>query len=167
MGIFDKLKKGGSENGKSKRVEPTREQWREALEYAEEQQFKCFQLGLKFPKLIERGKSVIYPQRQQEWETFMEKFAESEILFWTCEPLVEILEGLENGMSFEDVTALMHKYDWKDYQVILRFSKRGPEFFRYIARDELSEKHSDYIAEIEAQNAQFEQELNPESGDDE
>ena len=60
----------------------------------------------------------------------------------------------------------MAEYDFKD-SAILYFSKRGPEFIRYIRKEHLSEEDNAYIRQIEEENARFEKELNPESGDDE
>lgn len=87
---------------------------------------------------IERGIRLVYPQKAAALERYVKDYTATSILYGSA-PIkyaLEIMEMLENGCSIEEVIDHFERLDTDRgiYETIrdmvLRFSKRGPEFYR-------------------------------------
>lgn len=135
---------------------------------AKEHQLKSFERAKatiqKYPEWIERGSKLVYPQRRDEWT---ERVLRSDGL--GIEMALKAMELLAAGETVEEVQKIFEHYDEDSYHLlvlpaIIKFSKRGPEFYRKTMgtnpEDASQEDTSpDWLKEIESENKKFERSL--------
>ncbi len=88
----------------------------------------------KLPTLIERGKSIIFPERHTDWEQHVSVNARIYDSIY-IEPAIKVMEALEEGKTIKETTELLeslipNKEDWYYVQnTVYQYSRRGPEFY--------------------------------------
>lgn len=129
----------------------------------------------KIPEFILQGEKYIYPQRKEEWGNCVRSVVFSlnnggEIV--SALEIMQVLDstqGIEGCMKAEKILTLNKDLSdatqWLVAIIVLDFSKRGPEFYRYFCEKELGnrkqflEDQLERAASVEEQNSQFEEEL--------
>lgn len=112
----------------------------------------------KIPSLIERGKAIIYPQRLESWKERVEDSVNGLFHGRDVEEALTIMEGLENGMSYDEANEIITKsgHSGGSYTcvmgTIINFSKKGPDFFRHISPSPLPYNREVELQAIERQN---------------
>lgn len=129
----------------------------------------------KIPEFILLGEKYIYPQMKEEWQNCVRSVVDS---FNHGDEIVRALEimqildstqGIEGCIKAEEIFTLNKDLSdatqWLVAIIVLDFSKRGPEFYRYFCEKELGnrkqflEDQLERAASVEKQNSQFEEEL--------
>ena len=109
----------------------------------------------KIPDWIIEGCKFIYPQRKQTWEDRVLTYTTYEPL--TLEYALKIMEKLDHK-NFEEAKKIYEKTSHTENDVldlVVKFSKQGPEFYRAAYPD----KNPEWLQEVERENQQFEREL--------
>ena len=88
---------------------------------------------VKIPKLKARGEKLIYPERKAEWNDFVKNFTDGRFIF-ALEDTIKAMEALAEGKSVDELYKEVDDTDALIYccNDIITFSKRGPEFGRYM-----------------------------------
>lgn len=113
---------------------------------------------------IERGKKLIYPQREEDWVEYVKTDAKGLYHGNTVVQTLEIMKLLDKGASFQEVHDVIdsQNHSGGSYAVvmasIMEYSKRGPEYYRYVDKEPTPATQK-YLEKIEKENKQFEQEL--------
>ncbi len=116
----------------------------------------------KIPSWIERGKKIIYPEREAEWKECVEARASDLYHGEDLEMALQLMEQLEAGSTMEDV---MVAFDSQDHSgasaamvrgILLHFSKKGPEFYERTSFGELTENEKAFVEEKRKENAELE-----------
>lgn len=110
----------------------------------------------KIPEWIKEGFKYIYPQRKKEWEDLAKGSVDLDLE-------LEIMKAL-NTNAPESLQKAIEIWLKKGDNIIeldniLRFSKRGPEFFEAVSSEEGKEVYKDIIAKIRKENQQFAKEI--------
>lgn len=149
--------------GKSKQQwEEDRIKW--LKNYEKEQEENKKQAERKIPAWIERGNKLIYPQRQETWKDCVDIRAHDLYNGMELDNALDIMECLENGGTIEEANKILEdaNHSGMSYSVtlsiIVSFSKRGPEFYRFVTKNLTPEQEGE-LAKIEQENEIFEQEL--------
>ncbi len=116
---------------------------------------------------IERGMRLVYPQKADAWKSYVKdyvkNYAAASILYGSA-PIkyaLEIMEMLENGCSIEEVIDHFERLDTDRgidetiRDMVLRFSKRGPEFYRLTTRPQPDESEWRLYQQIMTENAKY------------
>lgn len=78
--------------------------------------------------------------------------------------MLAVMAGLDQGKSFEEVNDIIDEQNhsggsyYSLMNVVARFSKKGPEFYR-ASKKTLNENEEEFLSEIEAENAKFAKQL--------
>ena len=113
-------------------------------EYRRKEEQEKAEAEARKPEWVERGSSLIYPLRLEEWEKCVDARASDLYHGWDLEAALEIMEKLESGASIEEVKAIFEEQGHSGFSapmvrsIILQFSKRGIEFFEETSFRELS-----------------------------
>ncbi len=129
----------------------------------------------KIPEFILLGEKYIYPQMKEKWENCVRSVVFSlnngdEIV--SALEIMQILDstqGIEGCIKAEEILTLNKDLSsatqWLVAIIVLDFSKRGPEFYRYFCekniddREQFLKEQLDRVVSVEEQNSQFEEEL--------
>ena len=120
------------------------------------------EVAAKIPGWIEKGKTLIYPERYEEWEKCVNARASDLYQGIDLENALEIMELLENGGTLDEAKKIFDNANHSGFSasmvrsIVLTFSKQGPDFYRETAFRELSEQEKDKLKEIFLQNRKFE-----------
>lgn len=139
-------------------------------------------------QMIEEGEKLIYPQRQQEWQNYVnseEEFGDDYLKYCTF-ALIKEIETSDNSNSATDLFyRMLPDLGYLDFNVlysVAKFSKQGPAFMRKVVfstpyyvdqitsltqespedikkAQELTRTIQERLETIEEQNSQFEYEL--------
>ena len=129
----------------------------------------------EYKKISKEGLDYIYPQRKKEWLQFTRGFAE-DFYLWSLSDSLEVLAQLDRGEDFELVFDfiiwLCDGRTFMDYPagyyeqpmniiftVVKQFSKRGPEFCRYLFERLGITPPEGELTEIEEENKKFKAEF--------
>ncbi len=99
------------------------------------------------------GNTLIYPERQREWEKYVKANNGSEL-----DVAIPVMEALENGASFEEASKIMENTNSIEsfamaMSIIAKFSKKGVEFFRYVSKDKaLDPENEKFLQKISQEN---------------
>ena len=122
--------------------EEEKRRWLKEDEEREKQEEK--EAKAKIPKWIERGKSLIYPEKLQSWKKCVKVRAGDLFHGRELDDALLIMEMLDSGKSFEKVKETLDSQDHSGssygmaINIVYEFSKYGPEFFEYMEKDNLS-----------------------------
>lgn len=123
------------------------------------------------PNWIERGKVLIFPERYKEWEECVRLRTNDLYRGGEIELALQIMEDLENGMSMEEAKEEFKRltnecnstgtFDTLIRNVVLCFSKKGPEFWEATCsdfeREVLSEEQKQFLEEKRQENIELSQ----------
>ena len=116
----------------------------------------------KIPYWLEKGSSLIYPERLEDWKEYVELSAKEGMYHgMDIDSTIELLEMLENG-TLDDAKALIESQGhsgWSYGMVrrnVLEFSKKGPEFWEHTATEELTEETKKILEDRKRENAELE-----------
>ena len=107
---------------------------------------------------------MIYPQRQETWKDCVKIRAHDLYNGMELDNALDTMECLENGGTIEEANKILEdaNHSGMSYSVtlsiIVSFSKRGPEFYRFVTKNLTPEQEGE-LAKIEQENEIFEQEL--------
>lgn len=128
----------------------------------------------RIPEVIKRGEKLIYPQKQNEWETCVAYRMSDLYKGYELNDALNIMEALENGAEMKDVKPLISTgHSGNSYSmlcaIVREFSKRGVEFtkeysdgYKYTMKNGTDEQKAEWenlLKTIEENNAKYEQEL--------
>ena len=119
----------------------------------------------KIPEWIERGKKFIYPQQEEMWKYCVDVRAHDLYHGNDLENALDIMECLDNGGTIEEANKILddENHSGTSYgitlSIVLSFSKRGPEFYRAVRGENISERQMKELEKIEKENADYEREL--------
>lgn len=108
--------------------------------------------------MIERGKKNIYQERYEEWENIVY----NNLFSGSFVTALESIELLENGISFEEVIDKLKKKNHSSHSlssitnIILKYSKKGPEFYLKLYGALITPKVMYIICTIKEENLKFE-----------
>ena len=115
------------------------------------------------PKRMEKGLSLVYPEKQLPFLEFLidEAYDLDGIIIDTA---LKIMQYLEYGMSVEDITSLLAYPQDIPFAaavngIVLECSKRGPEYFKATLTfpyDELLPQTKNDVARLEQENLIYE-----------
>ena len=138
-------------------------------EYYERKTREQIEAEAKIPAWIEKGKALIYPERTKEWEKCVKVRAGSIYNGHDLDCALILMEKLESGVLIEKVKTMLAEQGLSGgsaamvRNIILHFSKRGPEFYESTAREELSEAEKRVIEDKKRENAELEKLHNSDS----
>lgn len=124
---------------------------------------KLMEAFKKIPTWIKLGQKLIYPQRNSEWEEVVNQSIKA-YKGIILDDTIPVMEMLEEGKSFEEVSKVLDSQNHSGSSfcdamfIITKFSKKGPQFQRYISKN-ISPEFEGYLQKIEKQNETFELEL--------
>lgn len=129
----------------------------------------------KIPEFILQGEKYIYPQRKEKWGNCVRSVVGSPNNGDEIVSALEIMQILDSTQGIEGCVEaekfllsnknLSAATLWLVAIIVLDFSKRGPEFYRYFCgkniddREQLLKEQLDRVVSVEEQNSQFEEEL--------
>ncbi len=108
---------------------------------------------------IEKGQSLIFPERYAEWEKCV--IARASDLYYGLEldRTLEIMEVLENGASIEDAKQIFDEqenfgmFSSMVRNILFEFSSRGPEFWEATSYSEISPEDRQMLETKQQENA--------------
>ena len=109
---------------------------------------------------IKEGEELIYPERKKDWEDCVYKRIDDIYNGKDIEAALEIMKRLDEGYGMDEIKEVLkdQKHSGssggKVRNIVLHFSKRGPEFFREtstIMNSEIEEQ----LRQIEEQNNKY------------
>ena len=110
----------------------------------------------KVKYFIARGKEYIYPEKMGEWKEFVDVIARTNSIS-TVKLTLDLMEKLESGAEISEVKELYGQHDGDIRNIILHFSKRGPEFYENTAHFPLKESKKEELAYRRAENERLEE----------
>lgn len=116
-------------------------------------------LTSKGPEWRKKAESLIYPERMQEWERIMRVSASQKLKGTDVDMALGAMELLDRGVSFDNVEKFIEDKSitatsaTMAEDIVLNFSKRGPEFFESIRPDDSKE----LVSQLKKENADLEQ----------
>lgn len=126
----------------------------------------------KMPERIEKGTKLIYPQREMAWKKMVRESVDAFFEGMDIDSAIEIMEILANNNDANKFETAIKRLDeqghsgtsyWVVMAHVLNFSKEGVDFYKEVARKTnktITEEDLRYINNVEAENAEFEAELN-------
>ena len=151
-------------------LDETAERIKWSEKYYEKEHKESLEALEKIPGYIEEGKKYIYPERLENWKECVcnrvsDIYHGSDLM-----NALEVMKALDEGKSLKEVGKIID--NWHSgasfgmlCNVVVHFSKRGPEFYREyydsykLAKGEEKQKHEDFLKKIEKENAEFEAKL--------
>ena len=109
---------------------------------------------------IKEGEKLIYPERQKEWEECVYKRIDDIYNGKDIEAALEIMKKLDQGYEIDEIKEIIKNQNHSGASesivrnIILNFSKRGPEFFKETTPI-LNSEIEDKIRQIEEQNNEY------------
>ena len=143
-----------------------RQEWLESLRKKEEQVKN--DATKKIPHWIEKGEKYIYPQKLDDWKRCVKTRAKDIYNGLELDSALEAMEALNKGMSFEKVNEIIDGkgHSGKSHSlvmdILIYFSKNGPEFYETISPNKTEEMRY-YVDKQKELNLKFEEELNDEA----
>lgn len=149
----------------------SKSEWEEAKkkwhsEFLESVKIEKQEAEAKIPDWIERGKSLIYPQREEEWVQRVYARARESYHGADLENALQVMEFLSKNGSFSKAKNIINSagHSGASYSVVLRiivdFAKNGPEFVKFIEPDIFNNPEiKEYILNKIAENSEFEKAL--------
>ncbi len=126
-----------------------------------QKEYQTEQAILNIPYWTERGQRLIYPERYQEWEKWVNNRARDLYYGADLEVALEIMQIIENGATIEEATNIFEKQVHADMpnsmirKIIFNFSSKGPEFWEATSSEEMSLDEKKAIEEKKAENLRF------------
>ncbi len=111
---------------------------------------------------ISKGNALIYPEMYSSWEKFVVRADDGKYFGLEVEGVLRIMEELATGKSVIEVIKVLKddpvacEYDRKELlNRVFEFSKRGPEFYRYVMKDKMNDALLEKILEKENLNEEL------------
>ena len=134
--------------------------------YREDKYRRTVEALKKIPEKIEEGKKYIYPEKWPEWEECVCYRMTDLYHGYDLNNALEIMKALDEGKSLEEAEKLINDgHSGCSFgmlcKIVLRFSKRGPEFFRKNSdgynwsKGEDRARYEAMVQEVERKNAEY------------
>ncbi len=113
---------------------------------------------------LERGKKLIYPQRNKDWEKVVSTGMASRLLGACVEAALEVMEAIDKNVPIEQIKEIVTKHDnagvghARTMEYVLYFSKKGSEVYEMLEKD-IQKESRKVLNSIKAANSRFESEL--------
>ena len=113
------------------------------------------------PSWIERGQTLIFPERYEEWVQFVQTLATDLDYGMLLDPALEIMEILDKGASMEEAKKMLdgqcHSGTSESIvrNMVFEFSSQGPEFLEATAYGEISPETKQIIEAKKQENKQL------------
>ena len=109
---------------------------------------------------IERGKELVYPQKQELWEKCVNEYSTSGFSGQILKCAVEVMEALNSGATMEQVDEIIKQQGHGNSlgaleRIIFDFSKRGPEYIEHSYSRYMPPEVARLIEEKKQENAMF------------
>lgn len=148
--------------GKTKaEFDKAQEEWRK--EYKERQAREEAEAKAKIPAWVEKGTSITYPERMEDWKKCVEARAGDLYHGMDLDSAIQLMEMLDSGASMEDVKKTFDEQGHSGAsagmvrRILFHFSKKGPEFYESTAWGELSDEDKQAIADKKKENAELDE----------
>ena len=110
---------------------------------------------IQIQQWIDEGKSMMYPPKYQAWEEYIRGQVNDLYGSMPIEVILSVMRALEDGLSVEEAKKKI-ECSGASYGMlrngILKYSNRGPEFWRATAGSEISMGDEDFVRKIELGN---------------
>lgn len=149
--------------GWSRKEKYERDSQNNSIRNAEEEREKQ-ERSSKVPIWMARGKSLLYPELHEEWETRVNRARDSKMEEMIIEDVLDILSSIDSKGDFTEAREKLDQIREDSVNVaeyirtaILLLSKHGPDFYENTAEDELSDEIKAKIVRIRAENETYKQ----------
>ena len=87
----------------------------------------------KYRDLVDSGLLLIYPQRRQSWEDMVSRRSTVTDGLEAVEEALTLMELLDSDSPLIEVKRMLESFEYRinAVDIVLRFSKRGPELWIY------------------------------------
>ncbi len=138
------------------------ERQKEKLEkYEREEKLAQQKAYENIPGWIEKGQSLIFPERYAEWEKYVKAHATDLYYGFELDAALEIMTALENGATVEEAKQILDKQGRLSSSlirnIIFLFSSKGPEFWEATAHEEISAENKQILEAKKQENIQLAQ----------
>lgn len=115
----------------------------------------------KYRDLVDSGLLLIYPQRRQSWEDMVSRHSAVTSGLDAVEEALTIMELLDSDAPLIEVKNMLEtfEYSYAVVDIVLRFSKRGPEFFSYLNDGFIPDDYMKEFIKISDENNAYESAL--------
>ena len=133
--------------------------WRE--NYKKEEKLAEQRAIQNIPKWIEKGQTLIYPERYEEWEKCVNTYAANLYHGLELNSALEIMQALENGTTIEEASKMLNNQKHSSMtaslvrNIIFSFSSKGPEFWEATAHGKISSKNKALLEAKKQENIQL------------
>lgn len=110
---------------------------------------------------IEAGKNHIFPEKLDNWEILVNASVTDSYHGEEIVDSLKIMKELDDKESIDDIISKFKNENYKEKlrklirNIVLNFSKEGPEFYKATTEKELVEEEKEKIKEVEAQNKEL------------
>lgn len=117
----------------------------------------------KIPALIEKGFDLMHYKKYKRWVDCVKERVQDIYLGHDIEEALQIMEGLEKGMSFDEANEILKNsgHTGGSYasviNIVVNFSRQGPAFYRHITPQPYSYNTEEYLQKIEKENEFYKQ----------
>lgn len=115
------------------------------------------------PDWLKQGENLVYPEKAREWERVVTaRVNDMHSSGNDLQYAITAMQMLESGSSFEDVNKYMDSLNSLGgnrtmlENIILSFSKKGPDFYEYMRKGDIDRNTSNMIGTIRSQNKEYE-----------
>lgn len=126
----------------------------------------------KIPTWVEMGSAYIYPERVEEWTRCVDIRANDLYHGTEIDLALNLMQKLESGASIEEVKDIFTGQSVRSANfvrmvrsIMLRFAKRGIEFYEGTAEKELTDEEKRIIEDMKKENARLDEIHRNESGE--
>lgn len=117
----------------------------------------------KIPGWTAEGKKYIYAEKADKWNECVKIRAGDLYHGADLENALEVMKHLDKGGDLAEAKRMIDEqgHSGASYGIVMSilvsFSKRGPELYRFMEKDHLSPQNEEYLKKVEEENRQFEQ----------
>lgn len=134
----------------------------ELIEESKKERENAQQKALEnIPNWIQMGKTIIFPERYEEWEKCVKIRANDLFYGLEIDASLKIMQALENGVTVEEAAKMLEGQSGLAADLIRRivfdFSSRGPEFWEGTVRGDMTPEDMLKIEEKKQENIQLAQ----------
>lgn len=141
------------------------EEWRQ--NYEREEKIAKQKAQDNIPNWIEKGQTLIFPERYAEWEKCVVARAGDLYHGLELDSALEIMQALENGATMEEASKMLDGQGHSGMSaslvrnIIFTFSSKGPEFWEATAYGEISPENKQILEAKKQENMQLAQANGP------
>ena len=111
--------------------------------------------------LITRGQMIVFPERAEQWEEYVEKSYNDKYRGQDAAEALEIIEALNRGVGLDEAKKMLTEIEPNGEangpirRAVLLFANRGPEFWKETSEGHISLRTRFQLFRISRQNAKL------------